>query len=57
MKCIAELVSIEDDYAVVKIEGDNWNLPLTIVPDYSRPGDIIQIQTGFCPFKTLEKMK
>jgi hypothetical protein len=57
MECIVEVLAIEEKYAVVKIEDKTWNLPLEIIPDHSRPGDILQIQTGFCPFKTLAQIK
>ncbi|HHY83151.1 MAG TPA: DUF3006 domain-containing protein [Clostridiales bacterium] len=57
MQCFAEILSIEDNYAVVSINEETWNLPLGILPENSRPGDIIQLQAGFCPFQTLDRMK
>ncbi|HHU50087.1 MAG: hypothetical protein ACOYEH_07840 [Caldicoprobacterales bacterium] len=53
MKCIVEVISIGKEYAVVKMQEKTWNLPIDVLPAHSRPGDILQIQTGFCPFKTL----
>jgi hypothetical protein len=53
MKCFVEVLSIYNEIAVVKMEEKTWSLPLDLLPGQSRPGDIIQIETGFCPFRTL----
>jgi len=57
MECYAEVLSIEDDHALVSINGKAWPIPIVILPENSKPGDIISIQAGFCPFKTLSHMK
>lgn len=57
MKCVVEVVSIEKEYAVIAMDEKTWNLPLAILPAHSRPGDILQIQVGFCPFHTLAQIK
>ncbi|HHT65188.1 MAG: hypothetical protein ACOX25_01565 [Caldicoprobacterales bacterium] len=57
MECVVEVVSIEEEYAVVALDQKTWNMPLAILPAHSRPGDILQIQVGFCPFRTLAHIK
>ena len=32
---------------------DLMDLPLSILPENSKVGDILQLQISFCPFKTL----
>ena len=66
MKCFVQILHIEDGRATVEITEDEkpvgldknspddlMDLPLSILPENSKAGDILQLQISFCPFKTL----
>jgi hypothetical protein len=66
MRCFVQILHIEDGRATVEIadglnsgepgrkhSDDLFDLPLSVLPENSRAGDILQLQASFCPFKTL----
>ena len=53
MKCFVGILRLEKECAIVAIDGVTWGLPLSILPEHSRPGDILQLEISFCPYKTL----
>jgi hypothetical protein len=63
MKSYVQILQIEDGRAIVEITDSKSksqgsrdeliDLPLAVLPDKSRVGDILQLHISFCPYKTL----
>lgn len=47
----------EEDIAVVEIDGRTFDLPLSIFPDDTEPGDIIDIKIDIKKSETAKKRK
>ncbi|MGI6539109.1 MAG: hypothetical protein ACOX22_12605 [Caldicoprobacterales bacterium] len=57
MQYYLEILHINDDHVVVILDGVTCKLPISVFPDHSKVGDILQLQLSFCPFKTLTQTK
>jgi hypothetical protein len=69
MNCYVQILHIEDGRATVELaEGSQSNdsgqynpdslfdLPVAVLPENSRAGDILQLQVSFCPYQTLSSL-
>ena len=58
MSSSIEIIKIEDGWASVLIKGRNetMRLPLYLLPENSRQGDILKMHIYFSPFDTLDSL-
>lgn len=70
MSCYVRILQIEDGRATVEIAdgmqscepgqghpNSMFDLPIAVLPENSRAGDILQLQLSFSPYKTLSGLK
>ena len=58
MSCSMEIIKIEDGWATISIrnKSERLRLPLYLLPEDSRQGDILKLHIHFSPYETLDSL-